>query len=269
MLVSGVGSDLKISKTQIRKILKAGHGAPEIGIKDGTPRTKPRSRRSTTSTNNRPTTKNTTTKDDDKLTINPTTYRPPPFIGSWDDYNKFLKTGGLVLPKKDFKTKKKVRKPKFHKKIPMTNYDLVNWCSFLNIPIKDVLSRGESVLHNHKLVLLIYNLEPSYMSGRYWVATYIKDNVINYFDSFGMAPFQEIANHAKRKNLTLLHQSDQIQNIKTLKLLIIVISNFQYHKNSITKSRNDNININVFEYEDKQPFPIYISKEKFEDHMNL
>ena len=53
------------------------------------------------------------------------------------------------------------------------------------------------------------------MSGSHWVATYVKDNVINYFDSFGMPPFQELVNHAKRKNLTLLHQNNQIQNIKT------------------------------------------------------
>ena len=33
-------------------------------------------------------------------------YRPPPFIGSWDQYNNFLKTGGLMLPKK------KILKPK-------------------------------------------------------------------------------------------------------------------------------------------------------------
>ena len=39
--------------------------------------------------------------------------------------------------------------------------------------------------------------------------------IINYFDSFGMPPFQEIVNHAKTKNITLLHQSDQIQNLLT------------------------------------------------------
>ena len=27
------------------------------------------------------------------------------------------------------------------------------------------------------------------MSGSHWVATYVKDNIINYFDSFGMPPF--------------------------------------------------------------------------------
>ena len=33
--------------------------------------------------------------------------------------------------------------------------------------------------------------------------------------------------------------------------------------------KNNEININVFCYEEKQPYPIYISKEKFEDHMEL
>ena len=42
-----------------------------------------------------------------------------------------------------------------------------------------------------------YNLQPQYMSGSHWVATYVKDNVINYFDSFGILPFQEMVNHAK------------------------------------------------------------------------
>ena len=33
--------------------------------------------------------------------------------------------------------------------------------------------------------------------------------------------------------------------------------------------KQNEININVFGYEDKQPYPIYVSKEKYEDHMNL
>jgi len=33
--------------------------------------------------------------------------------------------------------------------------------------------------------------------------------------------------------------------------------------------KQNNININAFGYEDKQKFPIYISKEKFDDHLNL
>ncbi|XP_068675675.1 uncharacterized protein [Montipora foliosa] len=33
--------------------------------------------------------------------------------------------------------------------------------------------------------------------------------------------------------------------------------------------KQNEINRNVFGYEDKQPYPIYVSKEKYEDHMNL
>ena len=33
--------------------------------------------------------------------------------------------------------------------------------------------------------------------------------------------------------------------------------------------KQNEININVFGYENKQPYPIYVSKEKYEDHMEL
>ena len=33
--------------------------------------------------------------------------------------------------------------------------------------------------------------------------------------------------------------------------------------------KKNNIRINVFSYEEKQPYPIYVSKEKFEDHIEL
>ena len=151
-------------------------------------------------------------------------YNPPPFIGTWG------KQAGMGTKKKEGKRstirpKQSIQfnptrrsntvKPKFYEDIPMSNHDLIKWCRYLNIPINDVLSRDQKVPHNHKQALFIYNLEPSYMSGSHWVTTYVKENVINYFDSFGMPPFQELVNHAKRKNLTLLHQNNQIQNIKT------------------------------------------------------
>ena len=41
----------------------------------------------------------------------------------------------------------------------------------------------------------------------------------------------------------------------------------QKHYNKVEKQNN--IRINVFGYEKGQPFPIHISKEKFEDQMNL
>ena len=104
-------------------------------------------------------------------------------------------------------------RPRFKKTVPMSNFDLLEWCRYLKIPIKSVLSRDLKVPHNHKLALFIYNLEPSYMNGSHWISTYAKDNVINYFDSFGLPPFEEMLNHAKRENVTLLHQNQQIQNL--------------------------------------------------------
>ena len=160
-------------------------------------------------------------------------YRTPPFYGNWPDGTIGMGTKKKAPKKKSSEkgrrstirqeltiqkrpsSKHSIVKPKFHKNIPLSNYDLTDWCRYLNIPIKDVLSRDENVPHHHRQALFIYNLEPSYMSGSHWVSTYVKDNVINYFDSFGLPPFQEIVNHARKKNLTLLHQNNQIQNINT------------------------------------------------------
>ena len=133
---------------------------------------------------------------------------PPPFIGTWE-------TRGRGRGKKKVKKPSPNQKPKFHKDIPMSNFDLLDWCKYLKIPIENVLSRDQTVPHQHKLALFIYNLEPHYMSGSHWVTTYVRDGTINYFDSFGMPPFQELVNHAKEKNLNLLHQNRQIQNLYT------------------------------------------------------
>ena len=116
-------------------------------------------------------------------------YQPPPFIGTWEQARK---GGGKKKIKKTEKIRSRtiagkkqsiqnrtslkhsIVKPKFHKKIPMSNFDLIKWCEYLNIPINNVLSREESSPHNHMQALFIYNLEPSYMSGSHWVATYVK-----------------------------------------------------------------------------------------------
>ena len=197
-----------------------GSGAPRIGLpKQRQPRSLP----------NRPT---PTNKNQDGGLLVPT-YRTPPFIESWPDKRIGLGTKKKAPKKKSSKkgrrsppwqkftlqkhptVKHSIVKPRFHKNIPLSNYDLIDWCKYLNIPIKDVLSRDETVPHNHQQAIFIINLEPSYMSGSHWVSTYVKDNIVNYFDSFGLPPFQEIVNHARKKNLTLLHQNNQIQNINT------------------------------------------------------
>ena len=87
-----------------------------------------------------------------------------------------------------------------------------------------MLSRDERVPHNHSQALFIYNLEPSYMRGSHWVATYVKDGVINYFDSFGMPPFQAIVDHAKKEefNIAPSKQSDPEYKNDNMRLFCIV-----------------------------------------------
>ena len=156
--------------------------------------------------------------------------RPPPFFGNWPKdtigmgkkkkTNKKKGREGVTIRKKQpiqpySTSRSNTLKLKFHKNLPLSNHDVIKWCKYLNIPIKDVLSRDESVPHNHQQALFIYNLEPAYMSGSHWVATFVKGNVINHFDSVGMPPFQEIVGHAIRKKMTLIHQNNQIQNMVT------------------------------------------------------
>ena len=74
---------------------------------------------------------------------------PPPFIGTWGKGKK----------------KALIKRPTFKKTVPMSNFDLLEWCKYLKIPINNVLSRDQRVAHNNKLGLFIYNLEPQYMSG--------------------------------------------------------------------------------------------------------
>ena len=40
-------------------------------------------------------------------------------------------------------------------------------------------------------------------------------------------------------------------------------------KQIIKIEKQNNINVNIFGYDDKQVFPLYISKENFDDHMEL
>ena len=91
---AGVGSDLNISKTQIRKVLKLGHGAPQLGSPMPMHRMALRPNRT-----KKPTNTSSMKKDGGKLLSKKVSFRSPPIIGKWSDYDRFLQTGGLILPR--------------------------------------------------------------------------------------------------------------------------------------------------------------------------
>jgi len=103
--------------------------------------------------------------------------RPPPFIGSWEgsgtrrrgkkktsNWSRTNSRQTQSIQQNSNRWSYPIKKPKFHKDIPMSNFDLLEWCKYLKIPINNVLSRDMKVPHNHKEALFIYNLEPSYMN---------------------------------------------------------------------------------------------------------
>ena len=68
-----------------------------------------------------------------------------------------------------------------------------------------------------------------------------------------MPPFQEIVNHAKRKNMTLLHLGDQIQNLLTTTCGYFCL----YFLNEMSKGRSYYDLLKVFNIHDT------IKNEKF------
>ena len=84
---------------------------------------------------------------------------PPPYIGTWPSTSgrgkkKKTRGQGLLLGKNSpFKGIPLVGdiliRPVFKKTVPMSNFDLLEWCQYLKIPIKNVLSRDGNVPHNH------------------------------------------------------------------------------------------------------------------------
>lgn len=57
--------------------------------------------------------------------------------------------------KKPTPSKHTIVQPKLHKTIPISNHDLLDWCKYLEIPIKNVLSRDQIVPRNYNQVLFI------------------------------------------------------------------------------------------------------------------
>ena len=91
--------------------------------------------------------------------------RPPPFIGNWSSgrgKKKYQRARSTTRKKQSFQgntisgrhiVTQGPPRPVFKKTVPMSNFDLLEWCKYLKIPIKNVLSRNETVPHNHKLSL--------------------------------------------------------------------------------------------------------------------
>ena len=75
--------------------------------------------------------------------------------------------------------------------VPLTDFDLRQWCQYLKIPIKGIFARDEIHVKNHSPCII--NMDDLGGPGTHWVccwasATELWGTPTEYFDSFGLPP---------------------------------------------------------------------------------
>ena len=164
-------------------------------------------------------------------------YQPPPFFGNWGNptgsgtKKKFRKRIASrprtsLWPKQPIRSHSNLGKhllePKF-KDIHPSNFDLLNWIDYLRISnFKGIFSR-DSKNHLHKTCSCktgscIINLDDGIGPGTHWVATFITDDSIYYFDSFSLPPPQEFVEYAEKLGKRYkFHYGYPIQDITSVR----------------------------------------------------
>ena len=89
-----------------------------------------------------------------------------------------------------------VSKPEFINH-PISNFEIMNWVEYLKIKnFKGVISRDKipTKVKDIPGQCFIINLDDTEGPGTHWVAVKVTADFVNYFDSFGMQPPQELVN---------------------------------------------------------------------------
>ena len=95
----------------------------------------------------------------------------------------------------------------------------MNWVEYLKIKnVKGVISRDEipRLVKNIPNQCFIINLDDTEGPGTHWVAVKITEDFVNYFDSFGMQPPQELINLCHTFNKLYKYESNQFQDLSSV-----------------------------------------------------
>ena len=102
--------------------------------------------------------------------------------------------------------------------VPLSNFDLWDWCEYLKIPLKGIFARNEKMGKNHSPCII--NLDSIEGFGTHWVCCWFSEKHFEYFDSFGLPPPLEWEENVKKwfpKMKTFLRNNFQIQDFPSLK----------------------------------------------------
>ena len=117
---------------------------------------------------------------------------PPPFIGNWSigigKKKKDQRARSTTRKKQSFQgntisgrhiVAQRAQRPVFKKTVPMSNFDLLEWCKYLKIPIKNVFadfSRGLDLVDHNALVLEMQCLGVHEATIR-WISSFLTDRI--------------------------------------------------------------------------------------------
>ena len=101
--------------------------------------------------------------------------------------------------------------------VPLSNFDLNNWCRYLNIPIKGIFSQNEiKPLHHSPCII---NMDDFGCICTHWVCCWqAKNGEYEYFDSFGLLPPNEWEVELKKiGKKSFLRNDNQLQWVKSVR----------------------------------------------------
>jgi len=130
----------------------------------------------------------------------------------------------------------------------LSNFDILNICKKLNIPLIRICMKDEiteyDLRHNG---FFIINLQNHDQQGTHWVGFYKQNRNIYYFDSFGGYIPQNEINLFKKDHDNIYYSKAQIQDFKSVLCGFFVIGFFLFLKINSGNPYNNMIKyINMF-----------------------
>lgn len=101
----------------------------------------------------------------------------------------------------------------------LSNFDLEYYCKKLNIKLNGVISKDLLLKIKPKLGCYIINLQNSDDGdGTHWCCFIIFENIVTYFDPFGIIPPTNVISFARRykKQIKIIYSQDKIQDLNSI-----------------------------------------------------
>lgn len=103
-------------------------------------------------------------------------------------------------------------KPKFINK-PISSHEILKWMKYLKIKNFNGVFSRDQIQYQIKKGYYVINLDDSYGPGTHWVVLYLKPDIIEFFDSFGLICPEEVIHLSNIVGLNYIYNSTQYQNL--------------------------------------------------------